>query len=282
MDEYWQQLRSYVDNDFLFFNGILMLLHSGLIFGLGTLALVAWKHQWWQEYKIQPHAFPSPALIRRNIRSVVVGHFVVAPVALWFLWPIMTTRHGVERLLGTPLPSLGTFLGHLVVCMLLEDLCFYWTHRTLHAVPFLYRHVHKQHHEFTTPTVLGSEYAHPVEMVLGNYLPFLAGPLLLSPHAVTQWAWLSLRLIQSMENHCGYAFPYSPFAVWPFLTSAQHDFHHKHNQGCYGSFFVIWDTIMGTDQAFWKWKNAQNAGAGAGAGAAGDRKSNHVEKAHKS
>ncbi len=41
-----------------------------------------------------------------------------------------------------------------------------------------------------------------------------------------------------------------------FLTPSnfRHDFHHSHNIGNFGSFFVFWDWMMGTDQAFNQWK----------------------------
>ena len=47
---------------------------------------------------------------------------------------------------------------------------FYWMHRLLHANGWLYRVVHKQHHEFKATTVWASEYFGIVDMVL-NILP---------------------------------------------------------------------------------------------------------------
>jgi methylsterol monooxygenase len=36
--------------------------------------------------------------------------------------------------------------------------------------------IHKQHHDFKQPFGIASVYAHPIEHVLSNLLPVLAGP----------------------------------------------------------------------------------------------------------
>ena len=48
--------------------------------------------------------------------------------------------------------------------MLFLDTSFYWSHRLLHH-PRLYKHFHKQHHEYRGTIGFAAEYAHFVEQV---------------------------------------------------------------------------------------------------------------------
>jgi len=86
---------------------------------------------------------------------------------------------------------------------------------------------------------------------MSNTLPFAAGPLLVGPHIVTWLLWVIIRVIETVDAHSGYRFPFSPFSLLPFQGgSERHFFHHSHNIGSYGSFFNIWDRVTGTDKAF--------------------------------
>ena len=75
-------------------------------------------------------------------------------------------------------------------------------------------------------------------------------------HVVTLFLWLILKICQTIDTHGGYAWPYSPYTLFPSVQSgaARHDFHHSHNKGCYGSFTVFWDELMGTDAEFKKYQ----------------------------
>lgn len=43
-----------------------------------------------------------------------------------------------------------------------------------------------------------------VEQVLANQLPTILGPMLMGSHLITFWLWLALRLVETIEAHCGY------------------------------------------------------------------------------
>ena len=139
--------------------------------------------------------------------------------------------------------------------MVIEDALFYWGHRLLHH-PKIYGKIHKRHHQFYTPVGVAAEYAHPIEYFVANSLPFSAGPMFigffLAPfHVYTFWLWFVLRIggthcipafhmsspvrltiilpaAETIDGHCGYAFPWTPYRLLPFSGSVgHHDFHHS-------------------------------------------------------
>lgn len=143
----------------------------------------------------------------------------------------------------------------LLFASLMEDFVFYFSHRLLHT-PFLYRHIHKIHHQFIATMSLAGEYAHPMEYLFGNLIPASVGIALLGPkvHIWVVLMWGILRTAESMDGHCGYEFSFSPFRLLPFSGSSDyHDFHHCYNVGNYGSFFNLWDTILGTNKPYNDW-----------------------------
>ena len=69
-----------------------------------------------------------------------------------------------------PSVSVPSACVHLLGMVIGCDTMFYWVHRLLHDNKWLYRTVHKQHHEFKGTTVWASEYFGVIDMVL-NILP---------------------------------------------------------------------------------------------------------------
>lgn len=44
-----------------------------------------------------------------------------------------------------------------MTCVFIDDSVFYWIHYIVH-LPFLYKHVHKKHHEYKNPFSLAGEF----------------------------------------------------------------------------------------------------------------------------
>ena len=137
----------------------------------------------------------------------------------------------------------------IVVLTLLSEVGFYFTHRLLHAVPFLYRNVHKRHHMFHTPVALAAEAQHPFEMALCTGFGMTFWPFLLGTHAQVLIIGTLIGTFSSMFDHCGY---------WLFSNGSQpffHDWHHERNDGNFG-FLGLMDNLFGTSKA---WKAACEA-----------------------
>ena len=152
-----------------------------------------------------------------------------------------------------------TFLAHICLMMFIDDAWFYCSHRLLHT-KWLYKHVHSWHHELHHSNVLGGDYSHPFEYLIGNILPSVAGLLLLgkNTHVFTYCIYISYRITEGVEAHGGYEFPWTMTHWLPFGCSVDHhDHHHRVNKGNFGSFFIIWDTLCGTNQPYYKELNRE-------------------------
>lgn len=92
----------------------------------------------------------------------------------------------------------------------MEDFAFYWGHRTLHT-PFFYKRIHKIHHEFMDSISICSEYAHPIEFLMGNIFPLTLGMFILynDIHILTFTVFALFRLAETIESHGGYEFPWA-------------------------------------------------------------------------
>jgi methylsterol monooxygenase len=79
-------------------------------------------------------------------------------------------------------------------------------------------------------------------------------------HLFTLYSWLAVRLMQTIEVHSGYNFPFS-FNHWvPFWGGAEfHDFHHMTFSSNYASTFTIWDNVFGTAKPFYQWRDKEQA-----------------------
>lgn len=202
-------------------------------------------------YKIDRKQFQLPTwdLIRSNLRDVAIGTFITGPPFVYF--GLITICSYFDPLAwDAPLPSWNQLYIVYVVCYLLNDWGFYWTHRLLHSKS-IYGYFHKQHHSYTGTVSYAAEYAHPVETILSNYLPTLAGCVVMGAHPLLHICWVMIRLQQTYETHSGFSFRGS----WLYtigLTNGDaalwHDFHHTQNTGNFGAVYLDW--IFGTMDSY--------------------------------
>ncbi len=93
----------------------------------------------------------------------------------------------------------------LLLCLALFEISFYYIHRTFHNIPFLYKHVHKVHHQLKKPIGFGALYAHPFEFVFCNLISMSIGPVLLQkPLLTTLQLWLCLGTSFIVATHSGH------------------------------------------------------------------------------
>jgi len=190
-----------------------------------------WKPSWLFKYKIQPDARPPTRQELEDAWFVaILNHiFVGFPLILvsFYLWK--GTAHG-------PLPDWKTFIFDMLVFIIVEDILFYSSHRLFHH-PKLYPTIHKMHHKWHSPCTISTTHAHPIEHLVANLTPLLAGPILMSSHLFSFWAWLGYGLYSTLHSHSGFHIPGGSHAT-------EHDIHHQLLNCNYGIGIV--DAVMGT------------------------------------
>lgn len=200
------------------------------------------------QYRIQKHKKKlrfQPDMIRLMIKETVIHQislFLLTPVLFYIL-----NYFGHVDIQGAR-PPWSTILLHLALFILSEDTLFFWTHYLFHT-PWLYKNIHKKHHVYKQPTGVTAVLSDPIEGVQGLFAFWFMPIYLGQTHVLTLSIWVAIRMYQTVLAHSGYNFPYITTQYWfPDLMpgALAHDFHHQHGKWNYGSFFSVWDQLMGT------------------------------------
>ncbi|KAJ5592118.1 hypothetical protein N7537_009022 [Penicillium hordei] len=135
----------------------------------------------------------------------------------------------------------------LAICIV--DTWQYFLHRAMHMNRWLYATFHSRHHRLYVPYAFGALYNHPVE----GFLLDTAGTgigFLVSGMNTRQAMWFfTMSTIKTVDDHCGYAFPWDPLQHFTSNNAAYHDIHHQSwgiKTNFSQPFFIFWDRLLGT------------------------------------
>ncbi|KAJ9616322.1 Sphingolipid C4-hydroxylase sur2 [Cladophialophora chaetospira] len=135
------------------------------------------------------------------------------------------------------------------VAILIVDTWQYFLHRAMHMNKFLYTTLHSRHHRLYVPYAYGALYNHPVEGflldTLGTGFAYLATCMTVRQGMV----FFTCATIKTVDDHCGYAFPWDPVQHLTSNNAAYHDVHHQSwgiKTNFSQPFFTFWDRVLGT------------------------------------
>ncbi len=137
-----------------------------------------------------------------------------------------------------------------LLCLLIHDTWFYWTHRLMHH-PVLFQPFHAVHHASRPPTAWAAMSFHPLEALTGAFVvPALV--FIVPLHIGTVFAILLVMTVMGVTNHMGWElFParmvQGRSGKW-LITATHHQAHHDRYLCNYGLYFRFWDRICGTDK----------------------------------
>ncbi|KAK7092451.1 methylsterol monooxygenase 1-like [Littorina saxatilis] len=206
-------------------------------------------------YKLQKDKAETADKQWKCFRLLMFNHFIIQA-------PLIFGTYTFTEMFGIPydydhMPPWWDLCLRVFGCAVIEDAWHYFLHFALHDRR-VYKHIHKVHHHFQTPFGMTAEYAHPLEtLILGA--GFFIGIMMFCNHFILLWAWVTVRLFETIDVHSGYYVPWlNMFHLIPFYAGAEfHDFHHYNFVGNYASTFTWWDKIFGTDHQYKEFRAKQ-------------------------
>ncbi|KAG1145384.1 hypothetical protein G6F37_002781 [Rhizopus arrhizus] len=146
---------------------------------------------------------------------------------------------------GYAVPSIQFFIAMFIV-----DTHQYVLHRMAHTVKFMYKYMHSHHHRLYVPYAFGALYNHPLEGFLldtcGAALAFeLTG---MSPRLGMYF--FTFSTLKTVNDHCGYYFPWDPLTAFFGNNVIYHDIHHQPHgikTNFAQPFFTFWDKLLNTE-----------------------------------
>ena len=135
------------------------------------------------------------------------------------------------------------------IYLLVQDTCYYWTHRAMHH-RWLFGWTHRAHHRSREPTPFASFAFDAAEAASTAWLlPALS--FVVPIQVDVALGLLTLMTLSALMNHCGFelwpeALVRGPVGRW-LITATHHSLHHTRYRTNFGLYFRAWDRWMGTD-----------------------------------
>jgi len=135
------------------------------------------------------------------------------------------------------------------VAIAVVDTWQYFLHRAMHMNKWLYTTFHSRHHRLYVPYAYGALYNHPVEGFLLDTLGTGVAYLISGMTVRQSMIFFTASTIKTVDDHCGYSFPWDPLQHITSNNAGYHDIHHQLagiKSNFSQPFFTFWDTLLGT------------------------------------
>ena len=141
------------------------------------------------KFRLQPGAYLTRPKLKSLFLNIACNMIFTMPLIM-MLFHTTHVRTPFHVVMSPTLPSrLDRFVHTLISIVVVNETLFFYSHWFFHSNKWLYKKVHKIHHEFTAPNAFAAIYCHPLELLLSDFIPLIAGPFLLRSHCFTLIAW---------------------------------------------------------------------------------------------
>jgi sphinganine C4-monooxygenase len=168
----------------------------------------------------------------------VAGHATIAPA--FAPWELLVA----EAIYHVLVPAV-----QFIAAICIIDTWQYFMHRGMHMNKWLYTTLHSRHHRLYVPYAYGALYNHPIEGLFMDTIG-AGGAYLLTGMTVRQSMVLFTgATIKTVDDHCGYSFPWDPLQHITSNNAGYHDVHHQSwgiKTNFSQPFFTFWDSFLGT------------------------------------
>ncbi len=176
-----------------------------------------------------------------------VNHFIVGLA-------LLTVNFAIHRLFGwmasdTVRETVQSihFIPQLLLCILAADFVQYWTHRSYHEIPFLWR-FHAVHHSAKTMDWLAGSRQHILELIVTR-VGVLGILYVLGFEKGVMDMYIVIVGFQAVFNHANVHLPWGPFK-YIFVTPDFHHWHHSSDDVAidknYAAHYAFLDHLFGT------------------------------------
>lgn len=176
-----------------------------------------------------------------------VNHFIVGLA-------LLTVNFAIHRLFGWmandtlhALVQSIPFLPQLLLCILAADLVQYWTHRSYHEIPFLWR-FHAVHHSAKTMDWLAGSRQHILELIVTR-VGVLGALYVLGFDKDVMDVYIIVVGFQAVFNHANVHLPWGPLK-YIIVTPDFHHWHHSSDAVAidknYAAHYAFLDHLFGT------------------------------------
>jgi sterol desaturase/sphingolipid hydroxylase (fatty acid hydroxylase superfamily) len=143
---------------------------------------------------------------------------------------------GILSKLGFPL------FKNIIICLLVIDTIYYWTHYISHRIPFIKKHMHSIHHKAVKLLPLDTFFLDIFDYIYYVILTLVL-PLLFVENLIEYGIIISISLVHSVYLHSNIS---DEFILPMFISSKYHYLHHAIGNGNYSIYFTFWDSYMNT------------------------------------
>jgi len=182
-----------------------------------------------ESWKIQLNRSLDTKMLLRSLPLISFNFWFGTTLASWMFFRLLPESSSDWR----RLPTMATVARDAVVWLLVQEVLFFYCHKTFHENKVLYARIHKLHHTWTSPVAITAIYCNPIEHIVCNVFPVVLGPILCGSHLAAIGVFLFGGLVHTCAVHSGY---------WICDDNGIHDEHHRKFNVNYGvsGFLDVW------------------------------------------